>query len=202
MRIELFIIIITGLLMYNTYYDNKYIELIKKNTKILKVGMYGLIGLSILIFFKKYPKQTPSLISYFNDFVKFIPLDKNSKDVISPIFNFTEKAINSNNNMLYNENIQNPQNPQFKRMLNSGIITQNNNVNTNTNTTKRSVSESKKKFVASRQQWACAHCNTPLDYTFEVDHIVELQHGGTNHVDNLEALCRNCHGKKTFRSKL
>jgi 5-methylcytosine-specific restriction endonuclease McrA len=30
-----------------------------------------------------------------------------------------------------------------------------------------------------------------------VDHITRLEHGGTNHIDNLVALCRDCHGKKT-----
>ena len=31
-----------------------------------------------------------------------------------------------------------------------------------------------------------------LGATFEVDHIKDLQYGGTNHVDNLAALCPNC----------
>ena len=67
---------------------------------------------------------------------------------------------------------------------------------------KRSVSDSKKKFIASNQKWRCAHCNELLDNTFEVDHIIALYKGGTNELNNLEALCRNCHGKKTFREKL
>ena len=62
---------------------------------------------------------------------------------------------------------------------------------------KRSVSETKKKFVASRQNWHCAHCRSMLTAWFEVDHVRSLETGGTNNVDNLVALCRNCHGKKT-----
>ena len=62
---------------------------------------------------------------------------------------------------------------------------------------KRSVSETKKKYVASRQRWQCAHCNTMLTAWFEVDHVRSLETGGTNESDNLVALCRNCHGKKT-----
>ena len=68
--------------------------------------------------------------------------------------------------------------------------------------TKRSVSETKKKFVASRQQWCCKHCQDQLNAWFEVDHKVRLEHGGSNHVDNLEALCRECHGKKTAMENL
>ena len=67
--------------------------------------------------------------------------------------------------------------------------------------TKRSVSETKKKWVASQQNWTCNHCNKQLPAWFEVDHKVRLEYGGSNHVDNLEALCRDCHGKKTAMEK-
>jgi 5-methylcytosine-specific restriction endonuclease McrA len=63
--------------------------------------------------------------------------------------------------------------------------------------TKRSVSETKKKYVASNQGWKCGDCNQQLNAWFEVDHIKRLEYGGTNEVSNLVALCRDCHGKKT-----
>ena len=63
--------------------------------------------------------------------------------------------------------------------------------------TKRSVSETKKKFVAAKQNWRCGHCTKQLPAWFEVDHIIRLEHNGSNHVDNLVALCRDCHGEKT-----
>ena len=66
-----------------------------------------------------------------------------------------------------------------------------------TGKTKRSVSETKKKFVAARQGWKCGDCQDQLNAWFEVDHKIRLEHGGSNHVDNLVALCRDCHGKKT-----
>ena len=34
------------------------------------------------------------------------------------------------------------------------------------------------------------------------DHVIPLYKGGTNDLTNLEALCRNCHGKKTFKDKM
>jgi hypothetical protein len=64
-------------------------------------------------------------------------------------------------------------------------------------THKRSVSETKKKYIASQQNWKCNHCQQQLTAWFEVDHITRLDQGGTNDVDNLVALCRNCHGEKT-----
>ena len=68
--------------------------------------------------------------------------------------------------------------------------------------TKRSVSETKKKFVAAQQQWKCGECNKQLNAWFEVDHKIRLDHGGTNEVSNLVALCRECHGCKTAMENL
>jgi len=66
----------------------------------------------------------------------------------------------------------------------------------------RKVSESTKKVVASNQQWKCFMCHNILDYSYEIDHNVPLFAGGTNHISNLHALCRNCHGKKTIMEKI
>jgi hypothetical protein len=63
--------------------------------------------------------------------------------------------------------------------------------------TKRSVSETKKKYVAAQQGWKCGKCQKQLPAWFEVDHKIRLEHGGSNHIDNLVALCRDCHGEKT-----
>ena len=68
--------------------------------------------------------------------------------------------------------------------------------------TKRCVSEKKKKFVASQQNWKCGHCQKQLPAWFEVDHKIRLDNGGSNHVDNLVALCRDCHGRKTAMENL
>jgi hypothetical protein len=78
-----------------------------------------------------------------------------------------------------------------RRLLNSGK-----------GSSKRSVSETKKKYVAAQQGWKCGDCQRQLPAWFEVDHVIALEHGGSNHVDNLVALCRDCHGKKTAMSFL
>ena len=81
--------------------------------------------------------------------------------------------------------------PAERRLLNSGK-----------NSSKRSVSETKKKYVAAQQGWKCGDCQRQLPAWFEVDHVIALEHGGSNHIDNLVALCRDCHGKKTAMSFL
>jgi 5-methylcytosine-specific restriction endonuclease McrA len=108
--------------------------------------------------------------------------------MISPVLDFTSK-----------HGFAEPAN-QFEYPV-LPIVTNNNSANKIMNSgkkaTKRSVSETKKKFVAARQNWKCGDCQQQLSAWFEVDHTIRLEYGGSNHVDNLVAMCRECHGKKT-----
>ena len=54
-----------------------------------------------------------------------------------------------------------------------------------------------KKNIAARQQWNCKLCSSLLESTYEIDHIIPKCKGGTNEENNLQALCPNCHRKKT-----
>jgi len=77
-----------------------------------------------------------------------------------------------------------------------------NNQNQVSTNIKRNVGESMKKMVASNQQWKCKKCGEMLNATYEIDHLIPLYKGGGNNYENLEALCRNCHGLKTMNDKL
>ena len=61
----------------------------------------------------------------------------------------------------------------------------------------RKVSNLTKKKVAACQEWKCKLCNCLLDECFEIDHIICIKDGGSNEECNLQALCPNCHRKKT-----
>ena len=189
MKIELLIIGITIFFIYDTYHEGKYSKLLKSWKKYYQMAGFAFIGLSVLLFFKKHPQKGQGLLAHACDLVKCVPVDKNSFDILEPFLPSTNSldshSFNQNdfNNITGGTYIS----PQQKRILNSG----------NHNATKRSVSETKKKFVASKQDWRCGHCNKQLPAWFEVDHIIRLEHGGSNHIDNLVALCRDCHGKKT-----
>ena len=69
-------------------------------------------------------------------------------------------------------------------------------------TYKRKLGETTKKMVASNQNWRCNHCKSLLNFTYEIDHIIPLFKGGNNEINNLQALCRNCHGIKTHSEKI
>jgi hypothetical protein len=190
MKAGLMILGITVFLVVNTYYDGKYTKMLSINQKYFKMAMFAFVGFSMYLLIKKNPKGSKSMLQHANALIKYMPVDRETADLISPIFDFTN-AKNSMDSMTQSYTAYNDDTPQHKRMLNSGG-----------NTTTRSVSETKKKYVAAQQGWKCNNCGTQLNHTFEVDHKVDLRYGGTNHVSNLVALCRNCHGEKTLQNKL
>jgi len=178
MKLELLIFGITGFLILNTYYDGKYTKMLMLGQKYFKMAMFGFIGVSIYLFIKKNPKQSKTMLGHANDIIRYMPIDKNTADMVAPLFDFTSVQQKMSEGIVA---------PQTKRMMRSGLTANS-----------RSVSETKKKYVASNQNWKCAHCGSQLAASFQVDHIIRLADGGTNHIDNLEALCCNCHGKKTM----
>ena len=56
MRIGLWVILITIFLVMNTYHDGKYTAYLTNGKKYYKMLMYGFIGLSVYMFFKKASK--------------------------------------------------------------------------------------------------------------------------------------------------
>jgi len=191
MRLEIFVLGLTAFFIYNAYNDGKYTKMLLTFKKYYKMIFYALLGIGIYTLLKKNPNQGRNMLLYANNVVKFMPIDKTSMDMLSPVFDLTSSGDRSfmetfnnidDNNLMGSTGICNSE----RRIVSSGK-----------GGTKRSVSETKKKYVASQQDWKCGHCDAQLDHTFEIDHRVRLEYGGGNDVQNLIALCRNCHGKKT-----
>jgi hypothetical protein len=134
--------------------------------------------------------------------IKTLPMTRESMDLISPFLNLTNtKSFTDANQDIYMNSGgmgggmggggDGSNNSGVNRMMMSGR-----------GTTKRSVSETKKKFVAANQNWLCNDCKRQLPAWFEVDHVIALHNGGSNEVSNLVALCRDCHGKKTAMDRI
>jgi len=189
MRPELWVLLIAGFFAVNAYYDNKYLKILKSWKKYYQIGFYIFLGVSLYIFIKRNPLDTKNLLTHANGFIKYMPIDKNSADILSPILRMSSQYSNSNPD-------SNSNTAQYNRMLNSGKNTKNGGA------TKRCVSETKKKFIAANQNWKCAKCNNQLQAWYEIDHKVRLENGGDNHINNLVALCRNCHGEKTAHENM
>ena len=192
MRIEIILILITGFILANMYTDGKYLKMALSWKKYYKMAGVVFAAFVIYILIKKNPLHAKNILMTSNEYLKYMPVDRNATRFISPILDFTTKQNFGDDPYgdYAHPFVQMPY--QQSRVMNSG--TQN---VSGGKTTKRSVSETKKKFVAARQNWRCGKCTKQLPAWFEVDHKTRLEHGGSNHVDNLEALCRDCHGEKT-----
>lgn len=191
MKLEFLILAISGFFIANTYYDGNYIKILQSWQKYFKMAGFAFAGLSIYLFLKKNPHQSQSLVQEITNIVKFMPSSKSTLDIFTPFTDFTNQTPfmpNTSNNYPMNYNSQQQ---QINKIMASGKTG-----------TKRCVSETKKKFVASQQNWRCGDCQKQLPAWFEVDHKIRLEYGGSNHVDNLVALCRDCHGKKTAMENL
>jgi hypothetical protein len=195
MRIELIIFGVVAFLMANVYTDGKYWKLLQANKKYYKMAGIALGGFMLYVLFKKFPSKASDIIRGSNEYIKYLPIDRETTGILSPILDFTAKQNirNSGDDYAYPVSGIPPQQEDrnVNRIVNSGK-----------KATKRSVSETKKKFVASRQNWKCGDCGEQLSAWFEVDHKIRLEYGGSNHVDNLVALCRECHGRKTTMENL
>lgn len=195
MKLELLIFGGIAFLMYNAYHDGKYTKMFMSYKKYYQMGIIAVVGISIYLMIKRNPMHAKNMLLYTNNMIKYMPIDKSSADMLSPIFDLTSRANSGNFMATMNSGLNpgfqfNGHDPtllaQQQRMMLSGQ-----------KATKRSVSETKKKYVASMQDWKCGQCNKKLTHTFEVDHKIRLENGGGNDVTNLVALCRECHGEKT-----
>jgi hypothetical protein len=216
-KTEYIVFLITAALIVNTYYDGQPLKMFQTNQKWIKMATFGFIGLSLFLFLRRNPDNSRQLLFHANDIIKYMPISKGTADMITPFFDMTGWVPPPNDGGLMagsmgtrmaqpslgggtpGARMAQPSlgggtpgaTPAERRLLNSGK-----------GSSKRSVSETKKKYVAAQQGWKCGDCQRQLPAWFEVDHVIALEHGGSNHVDNLVALCRDCHGKKTAMSFL
>ena len=199
MRIELWLLLICVLVVANIYTEGKYLKNIYKWKKYYQ--MAGVVVGTLFLYYvmKHNPMKTGEILMASNDYLKYMPLDKNSTNLISPILDFTSKQ-----NLYQGGSAGYPvaKMPMQIQREAPNAVAERRLMGSGKKATKRSVSETKKKFVASRQNWRCGKCNNQLTAWFEVDHKIRLEYGGSNHVDNLVALCRECHGEKTTMENL
>ena len=190
MKLGILIIGVTIFFMVNTYLDGKLFQYMKQWKKYYQIALYAFIGLCAYLMLKKNPQQMRDICKNANQYVKMMPIDRNTQNVLMPIIDFTKS--NLDNLQRQNTNLSDPNNnrlnnyqnltPNQRRVLMSG--------NQKGGKTKRSVSETKKKYVASQQGWCCKHCSKQLPAWFEVDHVVKLEYGGSNSIENLEKILK------------
>ena len=172
MNTGLLILAVTVFFAADAYEDGRYIAKIKSWRKYYKIAGILFAGVSAYAFLRKYPDQSRGTLRDVQALMRFMPVDKDAAAWLARSDATAEMRAR-------------------QRMEGSGKCT------SATGTTRRSVSETKKKYVAAKQGWICKGCGNKLPAWFEVDHHKRLDEGGTNEVSNLVALCRDCHGRKT-----
>jgi len=206
MRIELILIVIAGFIIANIYTDGKYWKLLLSWKKYYQMAGVAFGAFVLYWLIKKNPKKANDMIATSNEYLKYLPIDSGATKYLSPILDFTSKSLGAGAASLGAASSVYGEDTPILQFGGLGTGTQAQAVNrlqeSGKKATKRSVSETKKKFVAARQNWKCGDCNNQLSAWFEVDHKVRLEYGGSNHIDNLVALCRECHGKKTAMENL
>jgi hypothetical protein len=64
--------------------------------------------------------------------------------------------------------------------------------------TRRKIKPLTRCNIAQMQNNKCNSCSNELTEYFQIDHIIALQYGGTDDEQNLQALCCECHAKKSI----
>jgi 5-methylcytosine-specific restriction endonuclease McrA len=62
---------------------------------------------------------------------------------------------------------------------------------------RRKINKDIRNELIIKQDNKCNDCNNVLSQYYQVDHITALQYGGNDDFDNLQALCCECHAKKS-----
>ena len=213
-KAEYIVFIVAAFLIVNTYYDGHLMKMFQSNQKWMKMAMFAFAGLSLFLFLRRNPENSRQLMFHANDIIKYMPISKGTADMITPFFDMTRgpspndggaiggASSGAMSSAMGARTAPNIAQPSFGGGTPGGTAGERRILNSGKGSSKRSVSETKKKYVAAQQGWKCGDCQRQLPAWFEVDHVIALEHGGSNHVDNLVALCRDCHGKKTAMSFL
>jgi len=184
MKSGLLIFMVTLFFLMDAHEDGRYLAMLRSWKKYYKMGGIVFAGVSAYAFLRKNPEGTRGLLADASQLLRFVPMDRTTSNFISPLIGGLSGAQRAQ-----------------RRVETSGAPAAyapgSPAASAGPTTTRRSVSETKKKFVAAQQGWKCGGCQKTLPAWFEVDHQVRLDAGGSNHVSNLVAMCRDCHGKKT-----
>lgn len=176
---EYLVLVFAAAVALNTYYDNRLFRSVyDKYRKYFHVGVILLVGVVVFYSLTLQPLKWQLMVEKADPY-----LPDDMRRAIHPVLDFTHRHF-----------AQQVRDASLVRDAPlQGLAARQKVI--------RNVSERTKKLVAGGQQWTCAICRNLLPATYEVDHIVRLEYGGSNDMENLQALCPNCHRYKTMTEK-
>ena len=96
MRFEIVIIIVSLLVMANIYTDGKYLKMALGWKKYYQMIGVAIFGYSLCWLLRKNPERAKDIIDSSNEYLKYLPVDKNTSSFINPIIDMTKKQHFSN----------------------------------------------------------------------------------------------------------
>ena len=196
-------LLLTGAAMAAIEWGGQATQFMARHKKRMTIAFIAITGLFVYSIFKYSPAKGRNMLLCAGNMIRYMPLNRQTADVLTHVLDMTGNQagmmhhINGGLNPGHLAALAPPAvpEPRVRELPPSRAFGGQRRF-------KRSVSETKKKYVASSQNWRCAHCGKQLDHTFEIDHKVRLQDGGSNDVSQLEALCPGCHRLKTARENM
>tara|TARA_B100000683_G_scaffold249346_1_gene263393 strand:+ start:293 stop:910 length:618 start_codon:yes stop_codon:yes gene_type:complete len=200
MKKDLWILAITAIIVGNMYFDNLLVKKFMQWKKYYRMVGVTIFGILLFLFCRRNPKESTALLQNANELIRLMPIDRNTTSLLQPILQYNRMGhmgrvdgSRVSHSHTTGMGMGTATATPYSHLVGGEAMKPTSAVPK----TKRSVSETKKKYVASRQNWTCKECGSMLTAWFEIDHITRLEYGGSNDASNLVALCRNCHGKKT-----
>ena len=95
MSLKITVLIVCAVLIYNIYYETNLFKNIKKYQKYYKIGIVLVFGMGILKTLNKSSLSNVETLQQINQFIQGIPLDKQSKDLLTPFFNTPYQQYNA-----------------------------------------------------------------------------------------------------------
>lgn len=192
MRFELFLSVVTAFIVGNIYTEGKWFAWAMSKKKYYQMALIVVSAAVLYWTFRGTASSAQAFARRSSELLRHLPLDATTSGLITPILDFTSRHGNLASEL--RGTLSNPIMSLHPPQLGGHGV----HPEGYPPRVKRSVGETRKKIVASSQNWRCKHCTNQLTAFYEIDHVVALEQGGKNDPSNLVALCRECHAKKTY----
>lgn len=97
MRWEIILFLIAGLWIANIYTDGNFLKKMLSYKKYYHMGGIFVGACTVYWLLKKDPRRASNIIAHSNEYIKYLPVDKSTSSIISPILDFTSRQSYASN---------------------------------------------------------------------------------------------------------
>ena len=151
--------------------------------------------------------KLPVITQYKKGYSQYKHIKNTGGEINSTHTGFTFKSSEACSNCIYDSfSNKNKRKLSYFRCAGHNVVKRRPKVNKKHNPKKKHkrkpITSCERLIIMFNQKYKCNHCKNMLNPdTTDIDHKVELCDGGINDILNLQALCCNCHRKKTAISR-